>query len=146
MADGDIKIYHLLASARTTGTGGTSASFSPAAPSIADGETWLVQATAWRTMETVADNSDGIFVRAWEKWMNVQDIGDGGVGNPLGCRYSVSSTLVLAVETNVIAGEADDTIDLDYVGGLRLWFNAADTEDRRWFARVTIYVGIGTFE
>jgi hypothetical protein len=138
MADGDVKIYNLFASHYTTGAGGTNASFTPAVPTIADGECWLVHALVWRTMADIADDPDDTYMKVMEQWMNVQDVGDGGWS---GHRYATSSVIPILTSGTFLGGEETDTIALDHVGGMRLWFDSADAQNRRWFAHVTIHYG-----
>lgn len=133
MAEGDIKISRHLGIRYTTASGSGALTITPAFPTLADHDHWLVIATIWRTEVAILNAADGPYIRSWQVILHVQD-------NGANVKYSSTVNLLKAAT----AGDAADTVDMDYSGGVRVLANPSTASARQWFADIVCYRGVRT--
>lgn len=133
MAEGDIKISRHLGQRYTTASGAVGLTITPAFPSLADHDHWLLIATIWRTEVAILNNADGPFIRSWQVILHIQD-------NGTNVKYNSTVNLLKAAT----AGDNSDTVDMDYSGGVRVLVNPSSASARQWFADIVCYRGVRT--
>jgi hypothetical protein len=139
MAEGDIKIWkmHGYLLSDTSGEIPLYPFSTTGVPTMVADDHWAVQAKVWRTMTDVIDSASGPYMKSFEHWMLVQH-------NGTYIHYYEGTPVVLKNATTFLGGESSDSITLVGDSGyVYLGAQAADTQEREWFAQVIIYTGVG---